>query len=196
MKFFKKFLGRSFSSRKHNTFTDVVGRRQGTFTDVVGTPIKKFLFIYFTPQFCKFYETHDYIHSILEKYNNILKNEPGTKLSDFIYDDIETFDSELEYFIDLAYFNDGQYLVDFIVHNYTKPLYDQAILFNLLFKRGYLETRINRVPGLPVDPETDEFTQQRINYYKIVSQFFDHLQLFGEIDPTKIKETRDENFID
>lgn len=175
MKFFKKFLGRSFLSPKQHNH-----------------PIETFPFIYFTPEFCKFYESHDYIHSILEKYNNILKNEPGTKLSDFIYDDIETFDSELEYFIDLAYFNDGQYLVNFIVHNYTKPLYDQAILFNLLFKRGYLcRTRLSTDLWSP-----DEFTQQRINYYKIVSQFFDHLQLFGEIDPTKIKETRDENFID
>lgn len=191
-----KFLKKITKTLQHKLDIGKSGQVRNIHTHNSWILTQTFQFIYFTPEFCTFYETHDYIHSILEKYNKILKNNPDLKLSDLIYDDLDVFTHELEYFVDLAYFNDGKYLVDFIVHNCTKPLYDQAILFNLLFKKKYLDLSTDLLIDIESYIRNGSGSTQRLLYYKIISQFFYHLSTFGEIDPTQIKETRDETFIE
>lgn len=157
---------------------------------------RAFPYIYFTPEFCQFYEHHDYVHSILQNYNSILKKTPALKFSDLIYDELETFDMEKDYFVDLAFFNDSYYLVEFIVHNHTKSLYDQASLFNLLYRRQYLNNfYIDKFKNFIKNNE-DQMDHQQKLYYQIVLQFFEHLENKGVIDPTCIIETRDEQYID
>lgn len=97
----------------------------------------EFPLIQFSEEFCEFYKNHDYIYPILRDFHTVLKENPHLKLSDLIYDSTEYFDVEREYLIDLAYFNDHDYLIDVIICS-KKPLYEQAYLLNMIYHKGYL----------------------------------------------------------
>jgi hypothetical protein len=133
MKLIKRILGVNLNvtNSQRPNLTDNM-EEQDTIFNLLN---RQFPLINFSREFCDFYAEHDWVYSILFDYHTYMKMNPTLKLSDLICDGdgLELFDWEYDYFLDLAYYNDSEYLINTCINKGSNEILEK------LYKKGYLE---------------------------------------------------------
>jgi hypothetical protein len=105
------------------------------------SPLDDLSSIYFHDEFIRFYQTHDYIYSTLQDLNEF--KERGGMMSDCIFDESEILDKETElpYFIDLFYLNEGYRFVHTVLVTTECYEKDRHFILVYLYKKWNINLR-------------------------------------------------------
>lgn len=125
------------------------------------SPLDDLSSIYFHDEFIRFYETHDYIYSLLQDLNEL--KELGGMMSDCIFDETEILnkETELPYFIDLFYLNEGYRLVHKVLVTTECYEKDRRFILMHLYKKWNINLR-ETIEDLFLSANIDDSDMERL----------------------------------